>query len=59
MILKFKQWYPRIKKSAWVAPSADVIGDVKIGKETFTIEEKNDNDDVLIKAITFSFRRYY
>lgn len=34
MILKFKQWYPKIKKSAWVAPSADVIGNVKIGKDS-------------------------
>jgi len=34
MILKFRQWYPKIKKSAWVAPSADVIGDVKIGKDS-------------------------
>jgi carbonic anhydrase/acetyltransferase-like protein (isoleucine patch superfamily) len=31
MILKFKKWFPKIKKSAWIAPSADVIGNVKIG----------------------------
>lgn len=34
MILKFNKWYPKIKKSAWVAPSADVIGNVKIGKDS-------------------------
>ncbi len=34
MILKFKKWFPKIKKSAWIAPSADVIGNVKIGKNS-------------------------
>ena len=34
MLLKFKKWFPRIKKSSWVAPSADVIGNVKIGKDS-------------------------
>ncbi len=34
MVLKFKKWFPKIKKSAWVAPSADVIGNVKIGKNS-------------------------
>jgi len=34
MILKFKKWFPKIKKSAWVAPSADVIGNVKIGQDS-------------------------
>ena len=34
MILKFKEWYPKISKKAWVAPSADVIGNVKIGKDS-------------------------
>ena len=34
MILKFKKWFPKIKKSAWVAPSADIIGNVKIGKDS-------------------------
>ncbi len=28
MILKFKDKYPQIHSSAWIAPSADVIGDV-------------------------------
>lgn len=34
MILKFKKWYPQINKKAWVAPSADVIGNVKIGADS-------------------------
>jgi len=34
MILKFKKWFPKIKKSAWIAPSADVIGNVKIGQDS-------------------------
>ncbi|MCK5111345.1 MAG: gamma carbonic anhydrase family protein [Arcobacteraceae bacterium] len=34
MLLKFKKWFPKIKKSAWVAPSADIIGNVKIGKDS-------------------------
>jgi carbonic anhydrase/acetyltransferase-like protein (isoleucine patch superfamily) len=34
MILKFKQWFPKIAKNAWVAPSADVIGNVAIGEDS-------------------------
>ncbi len=34
MLLKFKKWFPEIKKSTWIAPSADVIGNVKIGKDS-------------------------
>ena len=34
MIIKFRKWFPKIKKTAWVAPSADVIGNVKIGKDS-------------------------
>jgi len=34
MIYKFKKNKPTIKKSAWVAASSDVIGDVKIGKDS-------------------------
>jgi len=33
MIYKYKDFKPKIKKSAWVAPSADIIGRVKIGKD--------------------------
>lgn len=34
MILKFKEFYPKIDNKAWVAPSADVIGDVEIGEDS-------------------------
>lgn len=34
MILKFKEFYPQIDTSAWVAPSADVIGQVTIGENS-------------------------
>lgn len=34
MILKFKEYYPQIDKKAWVAPSADLIGDIKIGENS-------------------------
>lgn len=34
MLYNFKKYYPKIKKSAWVAPSADVIGNVIIGKDS-------------------------
>ncbi len=33
MIMKFKNYTPKIAKTTWVAPSADVIGDVEIGEE--------------------------
>lgn len=34
MILKFKEYYPKIDPSAWIAPSADVIGQVTIGENS-------------------------
>lgn len=34
MILKFKKWFPKIHNKAWVAPSADIIGNVKVGKDS-------------------------
>ena len=34
MIYNYKNFKPKIKKSAWIAPSADVIGKVKIGKDS-------------------------
>jgi carbonic anhydrase/acetyltransferase-like protein (isoleucine patch superfamily) len=33
MIVKYKNYIPKIDKSSWVADSADIIGDVEIGKE--------------------------
>jgi len=32
MILKFKEFYPVIHSSAWIAPSADLIGNIEIGE---------------------------
>ncbi|MCT7615381.1 gamma carbonic anhydrase family protein [Aliarcobacter butzleri] len=32
MILKFKEFYPKIDPSAWIAPSADLIGNIEIGE---------------------------
>jgi len=34
MILSFEGDTPKIKKSVFIAPSADIIGDVKIGKDS-------------------------
>lgn len=34
MIMKFKEFYPVIDSTAWIAPSADVIGDIEIGKDS-------------------------
>ena len=34
MVLKFKEWFPKIGKDSWIAPSADVIGNVTIGKDS-------------------------
>ena len=33
MIYKFKDFNPKIGKNTWIAPSADVIGDVEIGED--------------------------
>ena len=34
MLLKFKKWFPIIGDKTWVAPSADVIGNVTIGEDS-------------------------
>ncbi|MAC82802.1 MAG: gamma carbonic anhydrase family protein [Arcobacter sp.] len=34
MILKFKEYYPKIDTKAWIAPSADVIGQVTIAENS-------------------------
>jgi len=34
MILKFKEFYPKIDSSAWIAPSADLIGNIEIGEDS-------------------------
>ncbi|WP_345975273.1 gamma carbonic anhydrase family protein [Sulfurimonas sp. HSL3-7] len=33
MIYKFKEWTPALGSDSWVAPSADVVGNVTMGKE--------------------------
>ena len=32
MIMKFQEWTPELKKNAWVAEGASVIGRVKYGR---------------------------
>lgn len=34
MLLKFKNWFPAIGDKTWIAPSADVIGNVSIGEDS-------------------------
>lgn len=34
MILKFKNHFPQIESTAWIAPSADLIGDIEIGEDS-------------------------
>ena len=34
MILKFKEFYPKIAPSAWIAPSADLIGNIEIAEDS-------------------------
>jgi len=34
MLLKFKEWTPQLKKNAWVAESASVIGRTTMGEES-------------------------
>ena len=34
MILKYLDYYPKIKKNVFIAPSADIIGRCKIGKDS-------------------------
>ena len=34
MLLKFKKWFPVVGNKSWIAPSADVIGNVTIGEDS-------------------------
>jgi len=34
MILRYKDDFPKIATTAWIAPSADIIGDVEIGEDS-------------------------
>ena len=33
MIYKFKEWTPALGENSWIAPSADVVGNVTMGEE--------------------------
>ncbi len=51
MILKFKEHYPKIDSSAWIAPSADIIGKVSIGEDSsvwFQCVIRSDVNEVII-----------
>ena len=51
MILKFKEFYPKIDSSAWIAPSADIIGNVVIGENSsvwFQCVIRSDVNEVII-----------
>lgn len=51
MILKFKENYPEIDSSAWIAPSADIIGKVSIGEDSsvwFQCVIRSDVNEVII-----------
>ena len=51
MIMKFKEFYPKINSSAWIAPSADVIGNVTIGENSsvwFQCVIRSDVNEVII-----------
>ena len=34
MILQYKNDFPKIDSTAWIAPSADIVGDVEIGEDS-------------------------
>ena len=51
MIMKFKEYYPKIDSNAWVAHSADVIGNVTIGENSsvwFQCVIRSDVNEVII-----------
>ena len=51
MIYEYKKIKPKIKKSVWVAPSADIIGKVKIGKDSsvwYGCVLRGDVDEIVI-----------
>ncbi|BBG65004.1 carbonic anhydrase, family 3 [Hydrogenimonas sp.] len=33
MLLRYKEWFPKIGKKSWVAPDATLIGDLETGEE--------------------------
>ena len=34
MILRYKNWFPKIRKDVWIAPNATIVGNVEIGEDS-------------------------
>jgi len=34
MLLRYKEWFPKIKKNVWIAPDSTIIGNVEIGEDS-------------------------
>ena len=34
MLLRYKNWFPKIDENVWIAPDSTIIGNVEIGKES-------------------------
>ena len=61
MILKFKEFYPKIAPSAWIAPSADLIGNIEIAEDSsvwFGCVIRSDVNEVRIGKIQI-FKIYH
>lgn len=55
VVIGFKEHHPRIHESAWIAPSASVIGQVTLGREVsvwFSAVLRGDNDLIEVGAST-------
>ncbi len=33
MLLRYKEWFPKLQQDVWIAPSATVIGNVELGRD--------------------------
>ena len=33
MLLRYKEWFPKISEGCWIAPDATIIGNVELGKD--------------------------
>ena len=34
MLLRYKEWFPKVGQNAWIAPDATIVGNVELGKES-------------------------
>ncbi len=34
MLLRYKEWFPKLEKNVWIAPNSTVIGNVEIGEDS-------------------------